>query len=58
MELPARFDDRGRKKAEKGDDPLADQVDNLLYRKGATGKLFGNFLEGLIGPDGRKKKGR
>lgn len=58
VELPARFDDRGRKKAEKGDDPLADQVDNLLYRKGATGKLFGNFLEGLIGPDGRKKKGR
>lgn len=58
MDLPARFDEKGRKKNEQGDDPLADRFDDILAGKGAAGKVFGNFFDGLFGPDGRKKKGR
>lgn len=58
IELPPRFDDKGRKKAESGDDPLADKLDEILTGKGAAGKVFGNFLDGLFGPDGRRKSGR
>jgi hypothetical protein len=58
VDLPARFDEKGRKKTEPGDDPLADRLDEMLAGKGAAGKVFGNFLDGLFGPDGRKKKGR
>lgn len=57
VELPARFDDKGKKKAESGDDPMADRIDEILQGKGTAGKLFGNFVGGLFGPDGRKKKG-
>lgn len=58
IELPPRFDDKGRRKTDEGDDPLADKVDEILAGKGAAGKMFGNFLDGLFGPDGRRKKGR
>lgn len=58
IELPPRFDDKGRKKAETGDDPLAAKIDEILTGKGAAGKVFGNFLDGLFGPDGRRKKGK
>ena len=58
IDLPARFDDKGRKKTEQGDDPLADRLDEILSGRGAAGKVFGNFLDGFFGPDGRKKKGK
>lgn len=58
VDIPARFDDKGRKKAAQGDDPLADKFDELLSGKGAAGKVLGNFFDGLFGPDGRNKKGR
>lgn len=58
IELPARFDEKGRKKTEAGEDPLADQLDNILAGKGTAGKVFGNFLDGLFGPDGRRKKSK
>lgn len=58
IDLPERFDKQGRKKPELGDDPVADRLDNILAGKGATGKLFGNFVDGLFGPEGRKKKGK
>jgi len=53
--LPARFDEKGRKKPEPGQDPLADKLDDILAGKGTAGKLIGNFLDDLFGPDGRKK---
>lgn len=53
--LPDRFDDKGRRKSDKGDDPLADKIDEILKGKGAAGKVFGNFMDGLLGPQGRKK---
>jgi hypothetical protein len=58
IDLPERFDKHGRKKPEPGDDPLADRLDKILAGKGATGKLFGNFVDGLFGPEGRKKGGK
>jgi hypothetical protein len=58
IDLPERFDKHGRKKPELGEDPLADKLDNILAGKGTTGKLFGNFVDGLFGPEGRKKGGK
>ena len=55
VDLPARFDEKGHKKAEAGDDPVADRIDEILQGKGTAGKLFGNFVDGIFGPDGRKK---
>ena len=58
IDLPERFDKNGRKKPEPGEDPMADRLDNILAGKGATGKLFGNLVDGLFGPEGRKKGGK
>lgn len=55
VELPSRFDDKGRRKPETGDDPIADRIDEILKGKGVGGKLFGNFVDGIFGPEGRKK---
>ena len=55
VDLPARFDSKGNKKAESGEDPLADRIDGIIKGKGATGKIFGNFMDGIFGPEGRKK---
>ena len=44
VDLPVRFDKDGRKKPER-DDPLADRFEDIL--KLASGRLFGNFKEGL-----------
>jgi hypothetical protein len=61
VELPARFDRDGKKKPETGDDVVADRIDEILAGKGTAGKLFGNFVDGIFGPEGRKRdkgKGR
>ena len=52
VELPARFDEKGRKRSE---DPFADKIDDIMKGKGTAGKLFGNFVDGIFGPEGRKK---
>ncbi|KAL2416454.1 hypothetical protein ABEF95_016197 [Exophiala dermatitidis] len=56
VELPPRFDEHGRRKPDPSDDPLADRLDEILAGRGVAGKMFGNFLDGLLGSDGRKKK--
>jgi hypothetical protein len=58
IELPPRFDEKGRRKTNPDDDPLADRIEEMLAGKGAAGKIFGNFLDGIFGPEGRKNKGR
>jgi hypothetical protein len=40
VELPDRFDREGRRKPEKGDDPLADMIENMMSGKGPGGKYF------------------
>ncbi|KAI1623025.1 hypothetical protein EDD37DRAFT_682485 [Exophiala viscosa] len=58
IELPSRFDEKGRKRTDAGDDPLGGKIEDILAGKGAAGKVFGNFLDGLFGPDDRRRKGR
>ncbi|RMZ83511.1 hypothetical protein DV737_g1620, partial [Chaetothyriales sp. CBS 132003] len=54
VDLPPRFDSKGNKKSDP-EDPLADRIDDILQGKGTAGKLFGNLVDGIFGPDGRKK---
>lgn len=54
-ELPARFDNAGHKKTERGEDPVADRLEDLISGKGAAGKVFGNFVDGLFGPERKKR---
>ncbi|EXJ88703.1 hypothetical protein A1O1_05635 [Capronia coronata CBS 617.96] len=55
VELPPRFDEQGRRKTALGEDPLADRLEEILAGRGVVGKVFGNFLDGLLGPEGRKR---
>ena len=50
VDLPDRFDKHGRRKPEKGDDPLADKIDEFLSGKGPAGSIF-NKLVGALGAD-------
>lgn len=49
-ELPPRFDDDGRRKPERGEDPLADKLQDMLAGKVSAGgvfrKLAGDILSG------------
>lgn len=53
IELPARFDSQGRKKTERGDDPLADKIEDMLDGRGFTGRLF-RRLAGDLKTAGRR----
>lgn len=44
IDLPDRFDQYGRKKPEKGDDPLADKVEELLGGKGRGGRWLNKLM--------------
>ena len=57
VELPARFDREGRKKPVRGDDPIADKIEDFLSGKGSAGKLFKNLTDGILG-GGEKEGGR
>ena len=49
IELPPRFDEHGRRKAERGEDPIADKIEDFLTGKGSAGKLFRSLTDGLLG---------
>ncbi|KAL9590116.1 MAG: hypothetical protein Q9203_001097 [Teloschistes exilis] len=61
VDLPERFDSKGRRIPDKGEDPLADKVEELL---GGGGGGIGKFLKGFLGGeddpmgDGGKKSRR
>ena len=48
VDLPARFDDRGRRLPERGEDPLADKIEELLHGRGTAGKLFAKITGDLF----------
>lgn len=50
VDLPDRFDKYGRRKPERGEDPLADQIEEIFAGKGTAGKIF-NSLAGALGVD-------
>lgn len=59
VDLPPRFDDRGNKRPERGEDPLADKIEDMLSGKGMAGGLFKRLTGDLLGGDngdGRKKR--
>jgi hypothetical protein len=57
VELPARFDQEGRKVPERGEDPLADKIEDLFSGKGLAGGIFKRLTGDLLG-DGAGKKRR
>lgn len=46
IELPERFDSKGRKKS---DDPIGEKIEEFLQGKGGASKLFKNLTDGLLG---------
>lgn len=52
VDLPPRFDKDGRPKAQRGEDPIADKIEDFLAGKGSAGKLFKNLTDGLLGGGG------
>lgn len=60
IDLPQRFDEKGRRIPEKGEDPLTDTIEGLLGGGGGFGKLLKGFLGGDDDPlgDGGKKERR
>jgi hypothetical protein len=57
VELPARFDQEGRKVPERGEDPLADKIEDLFSGKGLAGGILKRLTGDLLG-DGSGKKRR
>lgn len=60
IDLPQRFDEKGRKIPEKGEDPLTETIEGLLGGGGGLGKFMKGFLGGEDDPlgDGGKKARR
>ena len=61
IDLPDRFDKYGRRKPEKGDDPLADQLEEFLNGNGLAGRFLDRLtgaLEGVDGDSGRRRHRR
>jgi hypothetical protein len=56
--LPDRFDKYGRKKPEKGEDLLADKLEELLSGKGSAGQLLKGLFGESSGGSRRKKSVR
>ncbi|RMZ79442.1 hypothetical protein DV738_g3344, partial [Chaetothyriales sp. CBS 135597] len=54
VDLPPRFDSKGNKRIDS-EDPLVDRIEEILQGKGTAGKVLGSFVDGIFGPDGRKK---
>lgn len=50
IELPPRFDPNGRPVAQRGEDPLADTVEDFLAGRSSAGKIFQKFTGDFLGP--------
>jgi len=59
-DLPPRFDGRGNPVAQRGDDPLADKVEDMLSGKGTAGGFLKRLTGDLFGgdDDGRRRRRR
>jgi hypothetical protein len=49
IDLPPRFDRHGRKKPEKGDDPISEKIEDLLSGKISAGKIIKSLSENFLG---------
>lgn len=57
IDMPERFDQYGRRKPERGEDPLADTIDDLFRGNGAVGKFLENLTGALGGGSGENGDG-
>lgn len=55
--LPDRFDNEGKKLPERGEDPLADKLQDILRGRGAAGKFFSRFAGDLLGSGSSSGRG-
>lgn len=60
VDLPERFDKEGKRKPERGDDAIADILDDIMSGKGPGGKYFKKIFGGTDDdgedPGGRKRR--
>ena len=56
--LPDRFDKEGSKLPERGNDPLADKLQDILQGRGRAGRLFSRFAGDLTGSSSSSGWGR
>lgn len=56
VELPPRFHQDGRRKPERGDDPLSDKLNDIFAGKGTLGKVFHKFAGKLSGSSGKGRR--
>lgn len=52
VDLPPRFDEQGRPKRSRDEDPLVDTIGELLGGKGVVGKILLGLTDGLVGGNG------
>lgn len=57
IDMPERFDQYGRRKPERGEDPLADTIDDLFLGNGAVGKFLNNLTGAFGGGNGEDGDG-
>jgi len=58
IDLPERFDEQGRPKPARGEDPLADTIGEFLGGKGPVGKMLLSLTDGLVGGGSRDDRRR
>ena len=49
VDLPPRFDKDGRPKPQKGEDPIADKIEEFLSGKGSASKFLKNITDNFLG---------
>ncbi len=49
------FEEQGHKKAERGEDPVADKLEDILNGRGTMGKLFQKVTGDLVGASSAKR---
>lgn len=52
VELPPRFDPNGRPVPQRGEDPLADKLEDFLAGRNSAGKMFQKLTGDLLGSGG------
>ncbi len=57
VELPPRFDEYGRPKADRGEDLFADRLEDLLAGRGTAGRFLNRLTGDLLGGSGGRRWG-
>lgn len=55
IDLPPRFDQEGRKMDQRGEDPIADKIQDMLSGKGLAGGIFKRLTQDFLGDDKKRR---